>query len=82
MKSEHFDLRDGAAASMFNPPQRRDQKEVRVKGLDALDGVQQSFWRPQISCLGRSQRCWYEVLVEHVNVNHIFIITQLHIIHI
>ena len=40
LKSEHFDLRDGAAASMFNPPQRRDQKEVGVNS-------NQSFWRLQ-----------------------------------
>eukprot|EP00434_Breviolum_minutum_P011697 symbB.v1.2.010318.t1/scaffold673.1/size173606/13 len=37
LKSEHFDLRDGAAASMFNPPQRRDQKEVAVRLLIAKE---------------------------------------------
>ena len=52
LKSEHFDLRDGAAASMFNPPQRRDQKEVGVKGLNVSDKFQQSFWRLQSFFLG------------------------------
>ena len=44
-----------------------------MKGLDALDGVQQSIWRPQISCWGGSARCWYEVLVKDVNVNHLYL---------